>query len=376
MFKSFYYRNWSKNSTCGCVARVKQKVRGKVRERKLQSLNRYQILKIICIFKKWMRTIQESNRFVMSRHQSIIVFSSNFRIFFSLLVDTECSGKCKRSIRNLWRLSGALHSVWICCLVFINCAVCSILGASEQFHWNSIGCLQGRVMGGKLENNSYVNILQHKLSLFSHHSYAKHSDVRWRNVQKILEHGREPSKYWHVYRLLQTVESCTCTEIYGERPTTTLIIHRSSWYSCNEIRNWRLTNFQFPISHSEYTGDIPVEKELLIFVGIEHFMLLVAWIINKGIPDRAESVRTALARADYESRQALKKEVRIMATQIKSKLIFKFLFFSLFFLTIWKLTTWPSYDFTNSLTFSECNEHAHVAKIQKHGRSIEKLKIN
>lgn len=78
--------------------------------------------------------------------------------------------------------------------------------------------------------------------------------------------------------------------------------------------------FSLSHTHSEYTGDIPVEKELLIFVGIEHFMLLVAWIIHKGIPDRPKSVRTALARADYESSRALKREVS--SSSSKCKLIF------------------------------------------------------
>lgn len=48
---------------------------------------------------------------------------------------------------------------------------------------------------------------------------------------------------------------------------------------------------------------------VIIFVGLEHFLLLLAWLIHKAIPDRPNSVRIALARADYESRQALKREV-------------------------------------------------------------------
>lgn len=42
---------------------------------------------------------------------------------------------------------------------------------------------------------------------------------------------------------------------------------------------------------------------------LEHFLLVVAWLIHKAIPDRPRSVRMALARADYESKQALKREV-------------------------------------------------------------------
>lgn len=43
---------------------------------------------------------------------------------------------------------------------------------------------------------------------------------------------------------------------------------------------------------------------------LEHFLLLVAWLIHKAIPDRPTTVRLALAKADYESKQALKREVR------------------------------------------------------------------
>lgn len=42
---------------------------------------------------------------------------------------------------------------------------------------------------------------------------------------------------------------------------------------------------------------------------LEHFLILVAWLIHKAIPDRPNSVRIALARADYESKLALKREV-------------------------------------------------------------------
>lgn len=51
------------------------------------------------------------------------------------------------------------------------------------------------------------------------------------------------------------------------------------------------------------------EIKLILFVMLEHFLLLVAWLIHKAIPDRPSSVQIALARADYESKQALKREV-------------------------------------------------------------------
>lgn len=51
------------------------------------------------------------------------------------------------------------------------------------------------------------------------------------------------------------------------------------------------------------------ESKLILFVMLEHFLLLLAWLIHKAIPDRPSSVRIALARSDYESKQALKREV-------------------------------------------------------------------
>lgn len=42
---------------------------------------------------------------------------------------------------------------------------------------------------------------------------------------------------------------------------------------------------------------------------VEHLMLGIAWAINKAIPDRPWWVRVALAKADYDSRQAVKREV-------------------------------------------------------------------
>ncbi|XP_037040102.1 anoctamin-10 isoform X2 [Bradysia coprophila] len=50
---------------------------------------------------------------------------------------------------------------------------------------------------------------------------------------------------------------------------------------------------------------------LMAFVVGEHILLGVAWAINKAIPDRPWWVRVALAKADYESRQAMKREVKI-----------------------------------------------------------------
>lgn len=57
----------------------------------------------------------------------------------------------------------------------------------------------------------------------------------------------------------------------------------------------------------------PRPKDLIVmeFVIVEHVLLAIAWALNKGIPDRPWWVRVALAKADYESRQAVKREVNI-----------------------------------------------------------------
>lgn len=52
------------------------------------------------------------------------------------------------------------------------------------------------------------------------------------------------------------------------------------------------------------------EEILLAFVIVENLLLAIAWAMNKAIPDRPWWVRVALAKADYESRQAVKREVK------------------------------------------------------------------
>lgn len=97
--------------------------------------------------------------FVCPRHTVDINLSSSFHRFNSSLFSSvsflsvvcvsnvkpsvECSWKCKGSIRDLWWLSRALHSIRLCRLVLIDRTVCSILGAAEQFHRNSIRRVQG-----------------------------------------------------------------------------------------------------------------------------------------------------------------------------------------------------------------------------------------
>lgn len=48
---------------------------------------------------------------------------------------------------------------------------------------------------------------------------------------------------------------------------------------------------------------------ILFFVFLEHLLLLIQYIIHLVIPDKPEWVRVALARRNYESKQALKHEV-------------------------------------------------------------------
>lgn len=59
----------------------------------------------------------------------------------------------------------------------------------------------------------------------------------------------------------------------------------------------------------EYSATKSREEILLAFVIAEHLLLGIAWILNKAIPERPWSIRVALAKADYESRQAVKREV-------------------------------------------------------------------
>lgn len=48
---------------------------------------------------------------------------------------------------------------------------------------------------------------------------------------------------------------------------------------------------------------------LMFFVFLEHLLLLIQYIIHLVIPDKPEWVRVALARRNFESKQALKHEV-------------------------------------------------------------------
>lgn len=47
---------------------------------------------------------------------------------------------------------------------------------------------------------------------------------------------------------------------------------------------------------------------VIVMVILEHFLFVIVWCIHKAIPDCPHWIRVALAKADYESRQALKRE--------------------------------------------------------------------
>lgn len=63
------------------------------------------------------------------------------------------------------------------------------------------------------------------------------------------------------------------------------------------------------IKYRDLTDGMSTELKVILIVALEHFLLLLAWIIHKAIPDRPSWVRIALARNDYESKLALKREV-------------------------------------------------------------------
>ncbi|XP_055597041.1 anoctamin-10 isoform X2 [Uranotaenia lowii] len=58
----------------------------------------------------------------------------------------------------------------------------------------------------------------------------------------------------------------------------------------------------------EMASGVSSEIYTIAFLVIEHVLLGLTWFIYKAIPDTPQWVRVALAKADYESRQALKRE--------------------------------------------------------------------
>lgn len=169
-------------------------------------------------------------------------------------------------------------------------------------------------------NRKRYDLLLNFTSLFWHYySYAKLSGDLWRNVRKTLEHGSWPLKLSPACRSWRTVESFIYHRKWGE----------DFIYACTPVWSrksqlgafWLICFFLLPTSiytfiqslfrprARDLTEIMSSELKFILFVMLEHFLLLVAWLIHKAIPDRPSSVRTALARVDYESKQALKREV-------------------------------------------------------------------
>lgn len=59
----------------------------------------------------------------------------------------------------------------------------------------------------------------------------------------------------------------------------------------------------------EWRSNVGTEWSLMVFVAAEHLLLAIVWMIHKLVPDKPAEIRMALARANYESQQALKREV-------------------------------------------------------------------
>lgn len=59
-----------------------------------------------------------------------------------------------------------------------------------------------------------------------------------------------------------------------------------------------------------WRASVGTECSILLFVAAEHLLLAIVWMIHKLVPDKPTAIRIALARANYESQQALKREVR------------------------------------------------------------------
>lgn len=72
---------------------------------------------------------------------------------------------------------------------------------------------------------------------------------------------------------------------------------------------YKFLNYKRLIIHRELTEIMSTELKLVLFVILEHFLLIVTWLIHKAIPDRPSWVRIALAKADFKSQGALKREV-------------------------------------------------------------------
>jgi Calcium-activated chloride channel len=91
-----------------------------------------------------------------------------------------------------------------------------------------------------------------------------------------------------------------------------LVVWRKERARQKKFVNFSIVHSDFLSRCRDLTEIMSTELKLILFVMLEHFLLLLAWLIHKAIPDRPSSVRIALARADYESKQALKREVGVL----------------------------------------------------------------
>lgn len=76
----------------------------------------------------------------------------------------------------------------------------------------------------------------------------------------------------------------------------------------------------------ELATNFSAEAYAIAFLVIEHVLLGLTWFIYKAIPDTPLWVRVALAKADYESRQALKREVSFAVCEVSLKRVIDFFF--------------------------------------------------
>lgn len=75
------------------------------------------------------------------------------------------------------------------------------------------------------------------------------------------------------------------------------------------LQIYKFPNYKRLIIYRELTEIMSTELKLVLFVLMEHSLLCVTWLIHKAIPDRPSWVRIALAKADFKSQGALKREV-------------------------------------------------------------------
>lgn len=263
---------------------------------------------------------------------------------FSYIVQ-EYSRECKGQLRDIRRLSWALHSIRLCRVILICRPICCVLGAFEQLFRNSSWRLQGK-LNFKWRRRVFDLFMMFTSPKTQWFSCARPSGVPWRSARKTPERGSLRLNHWLAYQSWQIAESSTylrkwgiylcllknqrcCMKEESSEKSYTFIYHYECFVQKSSpvqvlidftVDFYLLSIYIFLFSAifsvfsstccgRELTEIMSTELKLIIFVMLEHFLLLVAWLIHKAIPDRPSSVRTALSRADYESKLALKREV-------------------------------------------------------------------